>query len=157
MKAIFAASATLTCLIAAPVLAQDLQGDPAEGEQLFQRQCITCHVVVNDEGETLAGRNARTGPNLYNVTERPAGTGALASGRDFRYSRGFEMVAEQGVEWTEENFVAYVQDPTCWLRETTDSNRVRGSMTWQVRSEEEAYHLYAYLKSLAGGEGDADS
>jgi cytochrome c len=154
MKATFAASVALASLIAAPALAQDPSGDPDTGADLFERQCITCHVVVNDEGETLAGRNARTGPNLYGVAGSVAGTGALAGGRDFRYSNGLEALAEMGVEWTEENFVGYVQDPTPWIRETADNNRLRGSMTWKVRSEEEAHDLYAYLYSLAPPEGE---
>jgi len=146
------AAAGFAVLVAAPALAQDLTGDPAEGEQLFDRQCVTCHVVVNDAGETLAGRNARTGPNLYGVTNVTAG-----SDEDFRYSNGLEAINEMGVEWTEENFVGYVQDPTGWLRETTDNNRVRGKMTWRVRSEDEAYHLYAYLESLAPAEDGMES
>jgi cytochrome c len=151
MKAMFAASAALASLLAAPAMGQDLTGDPAAGEQLFERQCVTCHVVVNDEGETIAGRNARTGPNLWDVTNRVAGTV-----EDFRYSDGFEMLNEMGFEWDEESFVGYVQDPTNWLREATDNNRVRGKMTWRVRSEEEAYDLYAYLHSLSpeGGDGE---
>jgi cytochrome c len=145
------AAASLAALVAAPAAAQDLTGDAEAGEQLFDRQCVTCHVVVNDAGETLAGRNARTGPNLYAVTNRTAGTV-----EDFRYSNGLEAANEMGVEWTEENFVGYVQDPTGWLREATDNNRVRGKMTWRVRSEEEAYDLYAYLASLAPAADDME-
>ncbi|RDC74091.1 cytochrome C [Rhodovulum sp. 12E13] len=149
MKATFAASLALASLIAAPALAQDPSGDAESGAALFERQCITCHVVVNDEGETLAGRNARTGPNLWEIAGRTAGT---VDG--FRYSNGLEALNEMGVQWTEENFVGYVQDPTPWIRETADSNRLRGSMTWKVRSEEEAHDLYAYLYSLAPPEGE---
>ena len=149
MKATFTASTALAILIAAPVLAQEPTGDADAGSALFERQCITCHVVVNDEGETLAGRNARTGPNLYAIAERTAGT---VDG--FRYSNGIEALNEMDLEWTEENFVGYVQDPTPWIRETADNNRLRGSMTWKVRSEEEAQDLYAYLYSLAPPEGE---
>ncbi|MEE4120068.1 MAG: c-type cytochrome [Paracoccaceae bacterium] len=149
MKATFAASVALASLIAAPALAQEPTGDADSGAALFERQCITCHVVVNDEGETLAGRNARTGPNLYGIAGRTAGT---VDG--FRYSNGLEALNEAGLEWTEENFVGYVQDPTPWIRETADNNRLRGSMTWKVRSEEEAHDLYAYLYSLAPPEGE---
>ncbi len=153
MKATFAASSALAILIAAPAIAQDgPSGDAESGAQLFDRQCVTCHVVVNDEGETLAGRNARTGPNLYGVAGRVAGTV-----EDFRYSNGLQAINEMGLEWTEENFVGYVQDPTPWIRETADSNRLRGSMTWKVRSEKEAHDLYAYLYSLAPPEEGEES
>jgi cytochrome c len=143
-----AASAVLAAAFAMPAAAQDYSGDPAAGEEAFS-QCISCHVVVNDEGETLAGRNARTGPNLYGVAGRTIG-----SVEDFRYQNGIEEANEMGLEWTEENFVGYVQDPTNWLREATDNRRVRGAMSYRVRSEEEAVNLYAYLASLAEG-GDS--
>lgn len=66
-------------LAAAPVLAQDTMidltatGDAAAGESAF-RQCATCHVVTDPAGNTLAGRAARTGPNLYGVAGRVAGS-----------------------------------------------------------------------------------
>ncbi len=79
-----AASAALASLFALPAAAQDASGDAAAGEEAFQ-QCISCHVVVNDAGETLAGRNAKTGPNLYGI----AG-GAIGAVEDFRYGNGIE-------------------------------------------------------------------
>ena len=153
MKLIMTTAAA--ALFAAPVFADahtaDLQGDAEAGEAQFNRQCVACHVVVNDEGETLAGRNARTGPNLYGVAGRTLGTV-----EDFRYSDAIVELGEQGTVWTEENFVGYVQDPTGWLRETLDDRGARGKMVYQVRAEEDAYNLYAYLASLApAAEGEA--
>ncbi len=142
-KILSAAAATL--LLASVANAQDAveaTGDAAAGETAF-RQCIACHVVTNEAGDTLAGRNARTGPNLYGVP------GAVVGHvDDFRYSSGLTTLHEQGVIWTEENFVAYVQDPTAYLREATGDNGARGAMAFRVRSEEDALNLYAYLASL---------
>jgi cytochrome c len=118
-------------------------GDIAAGEAAF-RQCIACHVVVNEAGDTLAGRNARTGPNLYGI----AG-GVYGDIEDFRWSPGMQALNEMGDIMTEESFVAYVQDPTGYIRETTGDNSIRGAMTYQVRSEDDAVNLYAYLYSLA--------
>jgi len=137
-----AASTALATMLALPVMAQEFTGDPAAGEEAFQ-QCVSCHVVVDPSGETLAGRNARTGPNLYGVAGR-----ALAAVEDFRYGDGIITGGEMGLQWTEENFVAYVQDPTGWLREATDDRRARGKMSYRVRSEDDAVNLYAYLASL---------
>ncbi|WP_245904242.1 c-type cytochrome [Roseicyclus mahoneyensis] len=123
--------------------AQDATGDAAAGETAF-RQCVACHVVVNEAGDTLAGRNSRTGPNLYGV----AGA-VIAHVEDFRYSPGLTALNEAGTIWTEENFVAYVQDPTSYIREASGNSSARGSMAFRVRSEEEAINLYAYLASLA--------
>lgn len=119
-----------------------VSGDAEAGEKAF-RQCIACHVVVNDEGETLAGRKAKTGPNLYGVAMRPLGTV-----EDFKYGKSIVELGEAGTVWTEENFVGYVQDPTPWLRETLDDRRARGKMAFKVRKEEDAVNLYAYLVSI---------
>ena len=118
-------------------------GDAAAGEAAF-RQCIACHVVVNDAGDTLAGRNARTGPNLYAIGGR-----AIGAQDGFRYSPAMAAAGEAGLVWEEENFVAYVQDPTGYLREALDDGSARGAMAFRVRSEEDARNLYAYLVSLS--------
>lgn len=146
---ILAASATL---LATPVLADGhATGDAEAGERTF-RQCISCHVVVDAEGETLAGRNARTGPNLYGIHGRTVG-----SVEDFRYSAGLEALRDMEVEWDEEAFVAYVQDPTGWIRETAEDDSLRGAMSFRVRSEEDALNLYAYLVSLGGSEMEEEA
>jgi len=104
----------------------------------FNRQCVACHVVADASGEVLAGRNAKTGPNLYGVAGR-----ALGSVEDFRYGDSIVELGEGGTVWTEETFVGYVQDPTGWLRETLDNRRARGKMAYQVRAESDAYDLRA--------------
>ncbi|MGR3541853.1 MAG: c-type cytochrome [Hasllibacter sp.] len=131
-------------LTAAPAFAEaHLTGDAEAGESVFS-QCQSCHVVQNDEGEVLAGRNAQTGPNLYGVALRQAGS---LESYD-RYSDSMVEAGEQGMVWDEANFVPYVQDPTGHLREVLDSRRVRGAMSYRLRSEEDAYDVYAYLVSL---------
>lgn len=131
--------------LAAPAFADGhaASGDAAAGEKAF-RQCVSCHVVINEAGETLAGKNAKTGPNLYGIAGRTAG-----SVEDFKYSDLIVLAGEKGIIFDEASFVAYVQDPTGWLREVTGDNG-RGKMTYKVRKEEDAVNLYAYLFSLAG-------
>jgi cytochrome c len=139
LRAILVTSA----LLAAPAYAQDIaSGDPAAGEDVFN-QCVACHVVVNDEGETLAGRNGKIGPNLYGVAMRTLGTYP-----DFNYGKAMVEAGEAGNVWNEENFVGYVQEPTDWLRETLDDKRARGKMAYKLRSEEDAANVYAYLVSI---------
>lgn len=132
-------------VIAAPAFADGhATGDAAAGEQAFARQCVSCHIVADADGNVLAGRNARTGPNLYNLVARGIGTA-----EDFDYGDSIVEVGASGETWTEENFVGYVQDPTGWLRETLDNRRARGKMAFQVRSEEDAVNIYAYLATFA--------
>jgi len=142
----FTLAAALSVL-AAPVFADghaSTQGDAASGEEQFNRQCVACHVVADASGEVLAGRNAKTGPNLYGIAGRTIGTV-----EDFRYGDSIVEVGTNGGVWTEETFVGYVQDPTGWLRETLDNRRARGKMAYQVRAESDAYDLYAYLSTFA--------
>jgi len=117
-------------------------GDAAEGEKAF-RQCQTCHVVVDADGETLAGRAAKTGPNLYGVVGRTAGTV-----EDFSYSDLIVAAGEAGLVYDEASFVAYTMDPTPHLREVSGEDG-RGKMTYKVRKEEDAVNLYAFLAQFS--------
>ncbi|MBF9057862.1 c-type cytochrome [Rhodobacterales bacterium HKCCSP123] len=142
-KIVLAAAMTLLSAPMAMADAHAASGDAAAGEAAF-RQCVACHVVENEAGEILAGRNGRTGPNLYGIAGEAWGTGD-----DFRWSPGMQALNEAGVLITEESFVAYVQDPTAYIREASGDNSARGAMSFRVRSEEDAVNLYAYLASLA--------
>ncbi len=134
--------ATIAAMMTLPVAAFAQQGDAAAGERAF-RGCQACHVVVNDAGETLAGRNAQVGPNLYGIAGRAAGA---VDG--FRYSDALTDAGAQGLVWDEEAFAAYVQDPTGYLRDYLGDSGARGNMAYQVRREADAYDVYAYLSSL---------
>ncbi|KAJ57119.1 cytochrome C [Actibacterium mucosum KCTC 23349] len=118
-------------------------GDAEAGEKAF-RQCISCHVVVDDEGNTLAGKKAKTGPNLYNVAGRTLGTV-----EGFKYSKDMIAAGEAGLAWNEETFAAFTMDPTGYLREATDNSKARSKMTFKLRKEEDAANLYAFLFGLA--------
>ncbi|WP_299049019.1 cytochrome C [uncultured Tateyamaria sp.] len=140
------AIAATTATLAVPAFADGhaASGDAEAGEAAF-RQCISCHVVVDDAGETLAGRAAKTGPNLYGIIG-----GKFGMVEDFRYSDINQLAASmEDLIVTEEVFVPYVQDPTGYLREATGDNG-RSKMTYKVRKEEDAINIYAYLASLQG-------
>jgi cytochrome c len=139
--------AAALAVLSAPAFADghaSTQGDAAAGEQQFKRQCVACHVVADASGEVLAGRNARTGPNLFGLAGRQ-----LGAIEGYRYGDAIADLGETGAVWTEESFVAYVQDPTGWLRDALDDRRARGKMAYQVRQEDQAYDLYAYLATFA--------
>lgn len=139
-------AAVAATLLATPALADAHlgPGDPAAGEDAFS-QCQSCHNIVDDGGEVLAGRpNVRTGPNLYGVIGRQAGT---VDG--FRYRPDIVAAGEQGLVWDAESLIAYLQDPQGFLRETLDKNNARSGMAYRVRTEEEAANIVAYIGSLA--------
>lgn len=152
--------AAVLALMSAPVFAESHAaaemaaptGDAEAGGELFGRQCVACHVVVDDAGETLAGRNAAVGPNLYGVVGRVAG-----SYPEFDYGDALIALGERGDVWAEDSFVGYVQDPTDWLRETLEDRRARGKMAFQVRSEEDAHDIYAFLATFSAPAEEAAS
>lgn len=140
-----ALSALALTVIAGPALAAGHgMGDADAGEKLFNRQCVACHVVRTDDGDTLAGRNARTGPNLYNVIGREAG-----DAEDFRYSSALEDAGEAGLVWDQESLAAFIQDPTGYLREYLGDNGARSKMSYKVRKEEDAVNLAAYFATVS--------
>lgn len=126
-------------------------GDAEAGEKAF-RKCQSCHVVQNDDGETLAGRNGRTGPNLYGVVGSAAG-----KVEGFRYGKDLVAAGEAGLVFDEATFVAYVMDPKAAIREATGDSSARSKMSFRVRKEDEAKDLYAFLKSIGPDMDDADS
>lgn len=69
-------------------------GDATAGEAVFA-QCQVCHVV--EEGVN------RTGPSLYNIVGREAG-----SVEGFNYT---PANADSGITWTPEKLFQYLEDP----------------------------------------------
>ncbi|MEQ9241668.1 c-type cytochrome [Roseovarius indicus] len=130
------AALTATIALTLPAYAA---GDAENGEKEF-RKCKSCHMIASAD-ETIV-KGGRTGPNLYGVAGRTAG-----SQEDFKYSDLMTAAGEKGLEWNEEDFIGYVQEPTDWLKEYTGEDG-RAKMTYKVRKEEDAADLWAYLSSL---------
>lgn len=112
-------------------------GDVAAGEQNF-RQCASCHGIVAPDG-TVIQRLAPTGPNLWGIAGRQAG----AYDGYARYSSAIIAAGEAGVVWDEASFVAFVTDPSGYLREVTGDARARSNMNHRLRGSAE--DIYAYL------------
>ncbi len=128
-------------LIASPSLAQD--GDIAAGEKGFKK-CQSCHVVMDDEGNTLAGRASKTGPNLYGIVGRTAG-----SVDGFKYGKSIVAAGEAGLVWDEETFMAYVADPRAFLKAYLDDSKAKSKMTFKLKKPKDALNIYTFLGSLA--------
>jgi len=73
---------------------------------------------------------------------------SLMQAADALYGDSLKAAGETGAVWTEDAFVAYVQDPTGWLRATLQDGRARSKMAYRVRQENEAYDLFAFLASV---------
>ena len=140
---VFALTALLGHLAGPAVAESHASGNVEAGEKAFSKQCVSCHVVVNDDGATLAGRKAKTGPNLYGVTTRTLGTFP-----GFRYGGSIIKAGEVGTVWNEGNFVAFVQDPTGWLKVKLGDPKARSKMSFKLKKEEDAQNIFAFLQSL---------
>lgn len=138
-------AAVVLATLASPAIADAHlgSGDPAAGEKAFAK-CQSCHVVQNDEGEVLAGRNAKSGPNLFGLVGSPAG-----SVEGFRYKKSIVDAGEGGLVWDAESLAVYLQDPTAFLKETLGDDGARSGMSFKVRSEEEAANLAAFLATFS--------
>jgi len=141
---------TLTALalasLAAPALAQDIEA----GAKVFN-QCQTCHVVQNDAGETLAGRNSKTGPNLYGLPGRTLGTV-----EGFNYGDSIVALGATGAVWDEESFVEYAQDPVKFLKTRLGDDKAKSKMAFKLRSADDAANLWAFIASLSPEPVSAD-
>jgi cytochrome c len=137
-------TAAALALLAAPAFAQDAPtGDAVAGEKVFNK-CQTCHVIANEAGETLAGKAGKTGPNLYGLPGRVAG-----SYPDFRYGDGIIALGASGFTWNEADFVAYVADPGKFLKEKTGDKAARSLMSFKLPKEDEARNVWAFIASLS--------
>lgn len=95
-------------LLAPPVAAQEAEGDAVSGQNLFQRQCASCHAVD-------APRNG-AGPTLQGLMGRMAG-----SVEGFTYSSALQ---KSGITWNEEALDAYLANPGALVRGTRMAVRV---------------------------------
>lgn len=131
--------ALVPALLAGPALAQDLEA----GAKVFAK-CQTCHVVANEAGEVLAGKNAKTGPNLYGMPGRVAGTYP-----DFKYGESIVALGATGFVWDEASFVEYVADPGKFLKTKLDDKGAKSKMSFKLGKEEDAKNVWAYIVSLS--------
>jgi cytochrome c len=118
-------------------------GDAEAGEGVFAK-CKACHMIENAEGETIV-KGGRTGPNLYGVFQRQAGT---IESYENKYGDSLVEAGEAGLVWEEAPFVAYVLDPRGYLREYLDDPRARSKMSFKLRDEQDAKYVWAYLVSV---------
>ncbi len=123
-------------------------GDAVAGESQF-RQCRSCHMISGPDGEVIQ-RGSRVGPNLHGVVGAQAGT----ADEDFGYSGVLAAIGAEGVIWDEENFVAYVQNPTHFVRAASGNASARSPMSFQMRAG--ADDMYAYLAQFTESESRSD-
>ncbi len=117
-------------------LSTNAEGDSERGERAFG-QCKACHSVV-------AGESKRTGPNLFGVLGRKAGSA------DFNYSDIMIAAGEAGLIWSSGNLDAFLSDPRKFLAEYMDvgASQARTKKTIKVGQGSRREDLIAYLGTL---------
>lgn len=124
-------------LIAAGLLALGsaafAEGDIEKGEKTFKK-CKACHMVVN--GDDVIYKGGKTGPNLYGIIGRTAGTY-----EGFKYGKGLSEAAEAEFVWTEEALTEYVKDPKKWLDANGFSKKSKMSFKLKKGGEDVAAWL----------------
>ena len=152
MKIILSTAAAVLALSGAAFA----EGDAAKGEKVFKK-CKACHAIIDADGEAIM-KGGKTGPNLYGVIGRTAGTV-----EDFtKYGDSLVAAGEGGLVWTEEALAAYAMDPKAFLAEQVGDG-AKSNMTFKLRKDADAANVAAYLASVAPapameeGEGEAES
>lgn len=134
-RIIIAAAAVLS--LAAPAFAA---GDATKGEADFKK-CKACHSITADDGTEIQ-KGGKTGPNLYGVVGRAAGSVA-----DFKYSEVMTEAGAKGLVWDEEKLTQYLPDPSKFLEETSGDAAGKSKMTFKLTKGAE--DMAAYLASVA--------
>ncbi|WP_444452064.1 c-type cytochrome [Rhodobacter capsulatus] len=135
MKISLTAATVAALVLAAPAFA----GDPAAGEKEFNK-CKTCHSIIAPDGTAIV-KGAKTGPNLYGVIGRTAGTYP-----DFKYKDSIVALGATGFAWTEADIAVYVQDPTAFLKDKLGDKKAKSQMAFKLAKGGE--DVAAYLASV---------
>ncbi len=145
---LFAITALGMALMSAPAFADGhAKGDAAAGEKVFGK-CKACHTITDADGNDIV-KGGRTGPNLYGIYQRVAGS------EDFKYGDSLVQAGEAGLVWEEEAFSDYAEDPKKFLAEYNDDKGAKSKMSFKLKKEDEQADVWAYLVSV-GPEVKAD-
>jgi cytochrome c len=116
--------------------------DAAKGKSTFN-QCMACHRIGPDA-------KALVGPPLTDVVGRKAGTFP-----GFAYSQLMKDAGEAGLTWTTDEMVAYLVNPTNYLKKyLTDhgkADKATGSskMVYMLASEDQRKNVVAYVATFS--------
>lgn len=136
--------AAATLAFATPLLAEShgAMGDADAGEKGFKK-CKSCHMIAN--GDEMIVKGGKTGPNLYGVIGRTAGTA-----EDFKYGDDLVAAGAAGLVWDEATLASYVADPKGFLQEKLDDSGAKSKMTFKLKKGGE--DVAAYLASVVPAE-----
>ncbi|WP_170425915.1 c-type cytochrome [Ruegeria arenilitoris] len=130
-----------TAIVGLLALPAHAEGDAEAGKKTFNK-CKSCHMIADPEGEVIV-KGGKTGPNLYGIAGRTAGTV-----EGFKYGDSIVAAGENGLVWDEETFVSYAQDPKAFLKDYLGETSAKSKMTFKLKKGAE--DVYAYIVSVSG-------
>ncbi|MDT1063054.1 cytochrome C [Paracoccus sp. CPCC 101403] len=134
-------------LLAMPAVAQDA----ANGEKEFKK-CKACHMIQSPDGTDVV-KGGKTGPNLYGVVGRKAGTL-----EGFKYSDALVKLGEAGEVWTTEDLASYVTDPNKYVEEKVGDKSLKTKMTFKLaKNQADVIAFLAQHSPEAGGTATTDA
>lgn len=113
-------------LATAAVYASGIEGNAANGKEIFMKTCTTCHSVTKDSGLTV-------GPSLFGVVGRKAGTTPSLLGASVN-------LKAYGVTWSAETLDEFLTNPDAKVPGTP--------MTGQLVDPQQRADMIAYLSTL---------
>jgi cytochrome c len=140
--------ATLAAVaLAAPAMAQDA----ANGEKEFKK-CKACHMIQSPDGTDVV-KGGKTGPNLFGVVGRKAGTQ-----EGFKYSDALVKLGEAGEVWTTDDLAAYITDPNKYVEEKVGDKTLKTKMTFKMaKNQADVVAFLAQHSPAAGAAPAADA
>lgn len=136
MKTLLTTAAAILAL-SAPALAEN---DVAKGEKDFKK-CKACHSIIDPAGEKIV-KGGKTGPNLWGIIGRQAGTEAEFG----KYDEEMVALGEGGLIWNAEELAAYIPNAKEFLRERSGDPKAKTAMTPQKLKD--VTDVIAYLSQF---------
>ena len=96
--------------------------------------------MIKSADETIV-KGGKTGPNLYGVIGRVAG-----SAEGFNYSKSMIASGKNGLTWDQAKVAEYVQDPSAYLQNCVGDPNARAKMTFRLKKGGE--DIAAYLATF---------
>jgi cytochrome c len=130
-----------TLVLAAGLMALALPaaaGDAAKGETAF-KQCKSCHAITKPDGTDVV-KGGKTGPNLWGIVGRTAGTEA-----GFKYGESLVAAGAAGLVWDEATLATWVADPGAFLAGKVGDG-AKSKMTFKLKAGGE--DVAAYLETM---------
>ncbi|MTH76378.1 c-type cytochrome [Paracoccus aestuariivivens] len=133
--------------LAMPAAAQDA----AKGENEFKK-CKACHMIQSPDGTDVV-KGGKTGPNLYGIVGRKAGTQ-----EGFKYSDALMKLGEAGEVWTTEDLAGYITDPNKFVEEKVGDKSLKTKMTFKMaKNQADVVAFLAQHSPEAGAAPAADA